>query len=406
MHILFLTDNFPPEVNAPASRTFEHAREWVKQGHQVTVITCTPNFPDGKVFEGYRNKLWQSEVVAGIRVIRVWSFISRNQGFVRRILDYQSYMISSFFASLFVRHVDVVVGTSPQFFTVCAAWASAAVKRRPFVFELRDIWPESIRAVGAMKASKVLDVFERMEMFLYRRAKAIVSVTHSFKDTLVQRGIDGAKIHVVTNGVDTSQFSPRAKDPELLNEHGLTDAFVAGYIGTHGMAHALETLVDAARLLEADPDAGDIKLMMLGNGARRDAIIARAAGLSNITFVETVSKKEVARYWSLLDVAIIHLRRNDLFKTVIPSKMFECMGMGIPIVHGVEGESADIIARHDVGVPVEPENPAALAAALKRLHARPDLRDRFRQNGLNCAQQYERTSLADEMLLVLTDVVG
>ncbi|MFN3591385.1 MAG: glycosyltransferase [Thermaurantiacus sp.] len=152
MHILFLTDNFPPEVNAPASRTHEHAREWVKAGHRVTVITCAPNFPKGQVFEGYRNRLWQRENVDGIEVIRVWTYITANEGFLRRTLDYMSFMIAAILAAPFVRDVDVIVGTSPQFFTACAAYAVSRYKRVPFVFELRDLWPESIRAVGAMQS--------------------------------------------------------------------------------------------------------------------------------------------------------------------------------------------------------------------------------------------------------------
>ena len=399
MHILFLTDNFPPEVNAPASRTFEHAREWVKEGHQVTIITCAPNFPHGNVFEGYKNKLWQSENMDGIRVIRVWSYITGNQGFTKRILDYQSYMVTSFLASFFVRRVDVVVGTSPQFFTVCAAWASAAIKRKPFVFELRDIWPASIRAVGAMKDSKILDAFEKIELFLYRRAKIIVSVTNSFKDNLVQRGIERVKIHVVTNGVDTSRFSPRPKDPVLESELGLNGKFVAGYIGTHGMAHSLETLVDAARLLESDADGREIKFLMLGNGSNRDAIIEGAQGLSNIVFLKSVSKEEVARYWSLLDASIIHLKKSDLFKTVIPSKMFECMGMGVPIVHGVEGESAKIVTSYNVGIPFEPENAESLSTVLKELMSNPALHNELRRNGLSGAKSYNRKNLANDMLL-------
>jgi hypothetical protein len=167
MHILFLTDNFPPEVNAPASRTFEHCCEWVKSGHTVTVITCAPNFPKGQVFAGYRNALWAQEDMEGIRVVRVWSYITRNEGFAKRILDYMSYMVTGFLAALFVKHVDVIIGTSPQFFTACAAYGVSKVKRRPWIFELRDIWPESIRAVGVMKQSRLLGALEQLELFLY-----------------------------------------------------------------------------------------------------------------------------------------------------------------------------------------------------------------------------------------------
>ena len=139
MHILFLTDNFPPEVNAPASRTHEHCREWVKVGHQVTVLTCAPNFPRGKVYQGYQNKVWQWKDIDGIRVIRVWTYITANEGFLRRILDYQSFMLSAILVAPFVRGVDIVIGTSPQFFTACAAYVVALYKRVPFIFELRDI---------------------------------------------------------------------------------------------------------------------------------------------------------------------------------------------------------------------------------------------------------------------------
>jgi glycosyltransferase involved in cell wall biosynthesis len=401
MHILFLTDNFPPEVNAPASRTFEHALEWVSKGHKVTVITCAPNFPNGQVFKGYKNKLWQSETVDGIRVVRVWTYITKNEGFLKRVLDYMSFMMSAFFAAIFIRKVDVVVGTSPQFFTACAAWAVAAVKRRPFVFELRDIWPESIRAVGAMRDSKVLDMFEKIEMFLYRRASAIVAVTYSFKNSLISRGVAAEKIHVVTNGVDVSRFSSRPKDLDLEESLNLTGKFVAGYIGTHGMAHALDTLVDAARILETDPEGQDISIVTLGNGSAREAVIKSADGLSNITFLDSVSKDQVPRYWSLLDASIIHLKKTPLFKTVIPSKLFECMGMGIPVLHGVEGESRDIVQKYNVGIPFEPESAKDLVAALKKLKANPGLHKELSVNGQTGAAHFDRTVLATDMLRVM-----
>lgn len=406
MHILFLSDNFPPEVNAPASRTFEHTKEWVNAGHRVTVVTCVPNFPKGEVFAGYKNKLWQSETIDGIRVLRVWSYITRNEGFTKRVLDYMSFMVTSFLVSLFVRKVDVIIGTSPQFFAACAGWAAAAVRRRPFVFELRDIWPESIRAVGAMKDSKILDFLEQVELFLYRRARVIVAVTNSFKRNLVERGIKEEKIHVVTNGVDTARFWPQDKDPELLRELDLEGKFVAGYIGTHGMAHGLETLVQAAELLKKDPDAGDITLLMLGDGANRQNLMEQAKGLDNILFLESVPKEDVPRYWSLLNVSIIHLKKSDLFKTVIPSKMFECMAMGIPILHGVEGESAEILERYNAGLPFEPENAHSLCDALKKLRSDQALYDKLRNSGINGSKDFDRKILAREMMSVLQDAKG
>ncbi len=408
MHILFLTDNFPPEVNAPASRTFEHCREWVKAGHQVTVITGAPNFPKGQVFDGYRNRLWQQEIVAGIRVIRVWTYIAANEGFSKRTLDYLSYMFTGFLASLFVRRVDLVVGTSPQFFTVCAAYASSLIKRVPWVFELRDIWPESIRVVGAMKQSKVLDLLEKVELFLYRKASAIVSVTHAFRTSLMRRGVNGDKIYVVTNGVDIRRFSPRDKDIELMHQHRLQGKFVAGYIGTHGLAHALDTLLDAAKALKASSDGDRFHIILLGDGANKAALRQRAQteGLDNVIFVDSVSKDQVVRYWSLLDASIIHLKKDELFTTVIPSKLFECMGMAIPVLHGVQGESAGIVEREDVGLLFEPENAEALINGLRRLADDPKLLARLKANGTQAAQHYDRSSLAAEMLQILKSQVG
>ena len=404
MHLLFLTDNFPPEVNAPASRTFEHCREWVRKGHRVTVITCAPNFPKGKVFDGYQNKAFQTETIEGIEVIRVWSYITANEGFVRRILDYLSFMASAIVASPRVRGVDLVIGTSPQFFTAVAAYVVSRMKRIPYVFELRDLWPESIKAVGAMKESFALRMLERLEMFLYRKAARIVSVTESFKQVLMRRGIESTKIEVVTNGVDVSQFKPRPKDPELTRKLGLEGKFVAGYIGTHGMAHALETLLQAADRLRGQ----NFAFIFLGDGARKQALreMADQMKLDNVVFIDSVPKADVPKYWSLLDVSIIHLRKTELFTTVIPSKLFECMGMGIPVLHGVEGESADIVRREQVGIPFEPEGVDQLCEALQSLKSDPARLARFREQCLRAAGNYDRTYLALRMLKVLEDAAA
>jgi hypothetical protein len=403
-----LTDNFPPEVNAPASRTFEHCREWVQAGHRVTVIANVPNFPRGKVFPGYRNRPWQRETMDGIQVVRVWTYIAANAGFALRTLDYLSFMVTGFIAGLWLPRPDVIVGTSPQFFTNCAAWMLSVFKWRPFVFELRDLWPESIKTVGAMKDSAALRLLERLELFLYRRATAVVAVTESFRRNLIARGIDGDKVHVVTNGVDLSRFRPMARDPQLAQRLGLTDQFVAGYIGTHGMAHALETVLEAAALMRARPQGVRVRFVLLGDGAQKQALKARAQrmGLDNVLFLDTVPKADVPRYWSLLDVAIIHLRKADNFTQVIPSKLFECMGVGIPVLHGVAGESAGIVEREGVGLVFEPENAQALCDGLLRLAQDQALYRQLRSHCLAAAPRYDRRGLAAKMLGVLTTVAG
>jgi glycosyltransferase involved in cell wall biosynthesis len=407
MHILFLTDNFPPEVNAPASRTFEHCREWVALGARVTVITCVPNFPHGKVFDGFQNRLWQCQTIDGIRVVRVWSFIAANEGFALRIFDYISFMITGTLASIFVPKVDAVIGTSPQFFTVCAAWVVSRLKRIPWVFELRDIWPESIKAVGAMKDSFAIRLLERLEFFLYRQATCIISVTQSFKSALIQRGVDGKKIEVITNGVDLTHFIPQKKDQELSIGLGLRDRFVAGYIGTHGMAHGLEALLEAAQLIQIHPDGENIRILFLGNGAKKAELIANAQsrGLTNVLFLDSISKAEVTRYWSLLDVSIIHLRKTELFTSVIPSKLFECMGMGIPVLHGVAGESAQIVLAEKVGEVFESQNANQLAKLILDLKTDSSRINEYRKNGIEAAKRYDRKKLAAQMLAILKRLV-
>lgn len=408
MHILFLTDNFPPEVNAPASRTYDHCRQWVESGATVTVVTCVPNFPQGKVFAGYRNRPWQVEMMDGIRVIRVWSYVTSNDGFLRRSLDYISFMVTATIASIFIRRVDVVVGTSPQFFTVCAARVVGMLKRRPWIFELRDIWPESIKAVGAMRDTAALRALERLEMYLYRKANRIVAVTHAFKDLLANRGVDSRKIDVVTNGANLATFAPRERDADLARRLGLAGRFVAGYIGTHGMAHGLETLLDAAALLQSTGDADRVCLLFLGNGARKADLVGMATdrGLHNVLFLDSVPKDEVARYWALLDVSIIHLRKAELFKSVIPSKLFECMAMGVPVLHGVSGESADIVIKERVGEVFEPGNAGQLAQALVRLSNDPQACQAYGRAGVLAASQYDRKVLAGRMLAILQGLVS
>jgi glycosyltransferase involved in cell wall biosynthesis len=370
MHILFLTDNFPPEGNAPASRTYEHAREWVKLGHDVTVITCAPNFPEGVLFDGYKNKWYQREVMEGIDVVRVKTYITANEGFVKRILDYISFGVMGGIAGLFQTRPDVIVSTSPQFFCACGAWVLSVVRWKPWVFELRDIWPASITAVGAMEKSTIIRVLEKLEMFLYRRADRIVAVTNSFKTELIERGIDGDKIDVVINGVDLSKYSPvDTKDPALADQYGLAGKFVVGYIGTHGMAHALDKVLDAAALLQ---DNDDVRFLFAGGGAERASLerLAAERGLSNVVMMPRQPKEAMPAVWSLCDISLISLRDTPLFTKVIPSKIFESMGMGLPMVIACPaGEATDIIADTSSGVMVEPENPEALAGCIAGLYS-------------------------------------
>lgn len=403
VHILFLTDNFPPEVNAPASRTFEHCRQWVRAGEQVTIITCAPNFPSGKVFAGYANKLWHIEVIDGIKVIRVWTYITANEGFARRSLDYLSFMFAAIIAALWVRKVDIVIGTSPQFFTVCAAYFVALLKRVPWIFELRDIWPESIKAVGAMQESWLSRTIERVELFLYIKATRIVALTNAFKKTLIERGIAENKIDVVTNGVDLNLFQARPKNTQLLKKLGLENQFIAGYIGTLGLAHGLDTLLEAAQILQTIPEGQQIKLLFLGDGARKAVLKKRAhvENFNNVVFIDTVKKADVPEYWSILDVSIIHLKKDPLFEKVIPSKLFESMAMGIPVIHGVAGESAELVRNSQSGVIFESENAQQLAQCLLAVKVNSERYLNLKKNATQAAKIYNRNEIAERMRQVI-----
>jgi glycosyltransferase involved in cell wall biosynthesis len=402
MHILFLTDNFPPEVNAPASRTFEHTREWVKAGHKVTVITCVPNFPKGKIFDGYSNLLWQHEKIEGINVLRVWTYISSNEGFVLRVLDYISFMLSSTVGALFVKRVDVVIGTSPQFFTVCGAYLVSLLKRIPFVFELRDLWPDSIKAVGVTNNSVILSLLKILEYALYRNADAIIAVTHSFKRHLIKNGVPQEKIFVITNGVNLSLFTPGRRDEALIKKLSLDDRFICGYIGTLGMAHGLETLLDAAESLWRE-GYFEVCILFLGDGACKASLKsdAQRRGLTNVFFIDTVSKSDVVRYWSILDISIIHLRPNDVFENVIPSKIFESMAMGVPLVHGVPGESSEIVQREEVGIVFRSGDFRALCESILTLRKHTEIRKNFSTKCLKAVQKYDRLTLAADVLSVI-----
>lgn len=397
MKILFITDNFPPEVNAPATRTYEHCQEWMKQGVEVTVLTCVPNFPHGKVYGGYKNKFYQKEIVDGIEVIRVWSYITSNSGFTKRVLDYVSFAFMAFWVGLFQKY-DVIIATSPQFFTTWTAWGLSKIRRKPWIFELRDLWPESIKTVGAMKQGKIIDRLEKIELGLYKDADKVVAVTDAFKINLIRRGIDANKVEVITNGSNMALFSPREKDLNLIDSLGLENKFIVGYIGTHGLAHSLDFIV---RTLVKIKDE-NIHFLFIGDGAMKKNIVALAKELQlkNITFLAPVSKDEVPRYLSVIDVSLAPLKKEDNFKTVIPSKIFEASAMQKPTLLGVEGQAQEIIEKYDAGLYFEPENESDFLLKIEQI--RDKIRYRELQNGCeNLAKNFDRKILADKMLDII-----
>ena len=400
MKILFLTDNFPPEVNAPAARTFEHCRAWVSAGAEVTVITCAPNFPRGEVFPGYENRLRQRESVDGISVLRVWTYMAPNAGFARRIVDYLSFAVSSFFAAL-REEFDVIVATSPQFFTTWAGAALSHVKSRPWVFELRDLWPESIVATGSMRRGFSFRALERIELSLYRDADLIVAVTDAFKADLVRRGVDPGKVQVVTNGVHSA---PYLAAEEAIADRVAAPPFVVGYVGTHGLAHGLEVVLAAAESLRDEP----VRFLLVGDGARKEFLVDEAGrrGLSNVEFRSPVSREEVPQLLAEIDAALVPLRKAEAFRTVIPSKIFEAAATRRPMLLGVEGEAKSLIERYDAGLCFTPEDAVDLAETVRRLASDVTLYSALQSGCARLAAAYDREHLALEMLSALRAVAA
>ena len=401
MTVLFLTDNFPPEVNAPASRTYEHAIEWVKKGVRVKVITCNPNFPKGKLYDGYKNRLFKKEIIDGIEVIRVWSYITENKGFSKRILDFISYALMAFFVGLFIK-ADVIIGTSPQFFTAVSAKYLSILKRKPWIMEVRDIWPESIAAVNSIKrTSQTYKFLEQLEISLYKSANNIVVVTDSFKKQLSERGILESKIYVVKNGVNLSSHTPQDKDDKILKQLRLENKFVVSYIGTLGSAHALGFILECLK----DVDDPSIHFLILGEGSERLTLIEKAKDLklNNVQILPSVSKSEVKKYINISDVALVNLKKSNTFLSVIPSKIFENVAMQKPILLGVDGEARSIVEHYKVGLFFEPENKSDFLNKLSLI--KNFNTNEYKHHTISLLEEFNRSKLAIQMLKIINDTM-
>ena len=399
MHILVLTHYYPPEVNAPASRISEMARAWVEAGETVTIVTCAPSHPRGKIFPGYRNRFAREEA-DGVAILRLPTFLAANAGFGRRLLNYLSYPLSLLFHLPRLPKADLVVSTSPQFFCGLAGLLLKR-RRRPWVLEIRDLWPESIVAVGAMRRGAAIRLLERIERFAYRKADAIVSVTDSFvPHLLVGRGGHGP-VEVIKNGVDLGLFGD-GQDEEgglrLRRELGLEGKFIAAYVGTHGMAHGLDTLLEAADRLR---DHENIAFLLVGDGSERDRLEqeAKRRGLINVRIAGQRPRSDMPAIWQATDVSLVLLRRLETFKSVLPSKMFEAMAMRRPIILGLEGEARTLLETAGAGVAITPESAHELADSLLRLAADPAAAAAMGESGRSHVEKhFDRSVLARRYL--------
>jgi len=371
MRILFFTHYFPPEVNAPANRTFEHCREWVISGQEVHVITCIPSHPRGIPFPEYKPCWYMHEVMSGINVHRVWTYLSPNRGVFRRSLNYISFVPTAVFRALRLGKFDIIIATSPQFFCAVAGWITAQIKGIPWIFELRDLWPDTISAVNAIRNNFILKLLEKFELYLYKKATGIVCVTRSFIENLKLRGIVENKLKFIPNGVIIEDWANGERDYIRKKLEVNDNEILVAYIGTIGMCHGLSTLIDTIEIISKTNSSvsNKIKLLIVGEGAEFELLkqLCEKKSFKNVIFTGLIPHSQVKDYLAAVDISIVMLKNQPLFKTVLPSKMFESMAAGKPIILAVGGEAKDVLEKSKGGVFVPPENSKEIAKIIFEL---------------------------------------
>ncbi len=402
MRIAYVCHYFVPEPAAPAARLHEMSRAWVQAGHAVTVVTAFPNFPTGEVAPGYRGRLVATEWLDGIQVLRNWLYAVPNRGVGRRALNHLSFMFTSLLLGLpRLGAVDVVIASSPTLFSAVSGLAMARLKRAAFVLEVRDLWPEAFVEVGVMRPGPHVRLLAGLARFLYARADRVVVVTDAFADRLAEQGVPRSKLRVIPNGADTRAFSPEADGRETRTALGLDDAFLVAYVGSHGLSHGLGAVLDAAA---RQPDA---HYLLVGDGADRQRLLAERErrGLANVTMLPSVPKQQVPGIYAAADVCLVPLRDVPIFGAFVPSKMFEIMAAGRPIVGAVQGEARAILERSGGALVVDPEDAAGLASAVDRLRNDPVLRAELGRRGRAFVERcYDRDALAARYLDLLAEV--
>ena len=407
MKILFCSQYFPPEPGAPAARVSELTRAWVAAGHDVTVLTAFPHHPTGIIPTEYRGKSLVREDYFGVRVVRTWIYAAPNKGKIKRSLAYASFAVSATsFGQFFAETPDVVVATSPQLLCAVAGRAVAFSRRCPFVFEVRDLWPESVVAVGALPARHpIVSGLEVIEQSLYSAAAKIVVVTDTFRQKLTARGISASKIDVIKNGVDLKRFVPRGDETALRMQLG-HEKFIVSYVGTHGMAHGLDAVLDAAKLLKHNPR---VHFLFVGEGAERARLQARVLdeAISNVTMMGVLPRERMPEVYATSNLCLVPLRNAELFTSVIPSKIFEIAAMERPIVLSVDGEARVLVEASNGGVYVPPEDSLAMARAIEQLASAPSkLAAMGKSARAFVVREFDRDVLAKRYLGILEQVAS
>jgi len=412
MKILYVSQYYPPEMGAPAARVSELSRHWVKLGHEVSVLTGFPNHPTGVVYPGYRGKLRHlvcNERKDGVRVVRTWLFPLPNRKSHERILNYSSFCLSSSLRGSFLSGHEVVIATSPQLLVGVTGWWLSKVKGIPFVLEIRDLWPESITASGVGNETSTLARFlSSLSGFLYRACDHLVVVTPAFKKDIISKyRISPEKISLVENGVEPNLFRPGSGSGGVKSELGISGKFVVSYIGTMGLAHGLTTMVEAATRLQRDYP--DIQFILVGEGADKEALseMARSRGLGNIRFLPKQPREKMPDIIRVSEVCLVLLKKAEVFKTVIPTKMLEFMACGRPVILGVDGQARQVMEEAEAGIFVEPEDPNALVRAVTQLYHNADLRRTLGRNGRDfIVKHLSRKKTAEQYISVLKEVTS
>ena len=397
MHLLFVTHYFHPEVGAPQTRILEAARLLRERGHEVTVVTGFPNYPDGVIPEPYRGRILQTEDVEGIRVIRAWVLPAPNRGFARRIANHATSALTAMPASAKARRVDVVIGETPSLFTAGASVAIAKAHRAPLILNVADLWPESAVQLGMLRNRHAIRAAELLERFAYRHSAAITVPTAGMVRILVDQGQPADRVIHLPNAVDTDRFTP----PAAPSEH-LTQVL---YSGTVGLAQGVGTLLDAAELLARD--GSDLGVRVVGDGAEREQLERSAAerSLANVTFSGRLPAAEIPGIIAAADIAVMSLVDVPLFEDAVPTKLLEYLAAGKPVVAAASGEAARVVERAGCGIACPPEDPAAMADALRRIAADPQAAFAMGQAGRRYAEDHvSRRAFVDKLEALATHV--
>ena len=404
LRIAFLSHYFPPEIGAPQTRMFELARQLFTAGDSVTVVTAFPNYPTGVVHAGYRGRLAMEESMDGVRVLRRWVYATPNKGFLKRIVNHFSFVFSSLTALRAVGPTDVIFVQSPPLPIGLAAIAFSAIKRAPFVFNVSDIWPESAIQLGVLHNPVAIWLAERLESLIYRRACRITVPTPGMVERLVARGVPREKVVLLTNGVDTHVYAPQRPDARLADELGLNGHKMFLYAGTHGMSQGLDVILEAAKRTHDD----DIVYVLAGEGADKEHLVEKvqAEHIDNVHFLPNQPRETVRRLLNLAYAAIVTLRPLDLFRDAVPSKMYESMAIGRPVVASLQGEAAKIVDEAECGIVTEPGDAEALERAIEDLAHDPGRAKRMGEHGREyVVEHFDREKIAQQLRELLAECV-